>query len=99
MLGITGQPLTGFNQGSQTVTTAGTRVQLNTASVPCRVVLITGKLANTGYIYVGDVNVSSTAYGKRLLAGDSITIPIGNLNLVYLDASVNGEGVDYLYAA
>jgi hypothetical protein len=83
-------------QGIKTVTTATTRVQLSATSVPVKSVLITALHTNTGLIYIGTIAVSSSAYGKRLRAEESITIPVSDLNLIYLDASVSGEGVSFL---
>lgn len=77
----------------QNVTTAGTAVQL--PNVPCRKVMIIAKRANTGYIYVGGSNVTSSVYGAELGAKDSMVIEVSNANLLYLNSSVNGEGVSY----
>jgi hypothetical protein len=86
----------GFVQGAQT-TNANTRVQLSSTYTPCQGVLITAKPANTGYVYVGDGNVASSAYVARLEAGDAAWISCGNLQQVYIDVSVNTEGVNYGY--
>lgn len=86
-------------QGSATVVTAGTRVQLSTTSTPIRGVLVTADASNTGLIYVGNASVSSTAYGKRLSALDDIFIAIDNLNKVYLDASADAQVMRYLAVA
>ena len=85
-----------IGDGSQTVTTAGTRVQLSTSSVPCKKVNIQAKVANTGSIYVGGSTVSSTR-GIELLPLSSIQMTPSDLNLVYLDSSVSGEGVIFIY--
>jgi len=76
------------------VTTAGTRVQL--PSYTCRKIVITANRTNTGYIYIGGSNVSSTVYGIELVANGQITLEISNTNLIYIDASVNGEGISYI---
>lgn len=78
----------------QNVTTAGTRVQL--PDYPCREVTLIAKKGNTGSIYVGGSDVSSTVYGAELAAKDSMTLAVSNTNLIYLDASVSGEGVSYV---
>lgn len=78
------------------VTTAGTRVQLTATSTPILSVVIKAKTANTGTIYVGNSAVSSSN-GFVLLAGDTVSIEIDDLSKIYLDASVNGEGITYLY--
>jgi hypothetical protein len=89
--------LTGSNalKGAvQNVTTATTRVQL--PAYACREVTIIAKRGNTGYIYVGGNDVSSTVYGAELASKDSVTIAVSNTNLIYIDASVSGEGVSYV---
>jgi len=92
-----GFQLTGSNalKGAvQNVTTAGTRVQL--PDYDCREVTIIAKKTNTGSIYIGGSDVSSTVYGVELDANESITIAVGNTNLIYIDASVSGEGISYV---
>lgn len=76
------------------VTTATTREQL--ASHACREVTIIAKDTNTGYIYIGGSDVSATVYGAKLAAKDSITLAVSNTNLIYMDASVSGEGISYV---
>lgn len=79
---------------TQNVTTAGTRVQL--PSYACREVTIIAKKANTGSIFVGGSDVSSTVYGVELAANESATLAVSNANIIYLDAAVSGEGVSYV---
>ncbi len=89
-----------IGNGSKNVTTAGTDVALSSSSVPCRSVAIMAKLTNTGYIAVGSAGVDATVSsgdGVLLAAGDTMTIDVSDLNLVYIDSTVNGEGVRYTY--
>lgn len=86
-------PTTVYN-GSKNVTTAGTRVAL-AASQAISSVTVKAKAANTGSIYVGDSTVSSSN-GFVLAAGEAISMDIDNLADIYLDSSVNGEGVTYV---
>ncbi len=79
--------------GSKAVTAAGTRVQLVTSCV-CKAVLIYTKSANTGSIFIGPVTVDNTdiPFPKETL----LRIPVtANANEIYLDSSVNGEGVNW----
>lgn len=78
----------------QTVATAGTKVQL--PNYPCRQVTIIAKDTNTGNIYVGGNDVSSTVYGAKLKADGSITLGVANTNLIYIDSSVSGESISYV---
>lgn len=82
-----------FN-GLTNVTTAGTRVTL-AASQAVKSVAIKARSTNTGTIYVGNSSVASTN-GIQLLAGETVSLNIANLNTVNIDSSVNGEGVTYI---
>lgn len=82
--------------GTKSVAAAGT-AEAMAASTACKEIIITANDTNTQYIYIGDSNVSSAQYMKRLLAGDEFSISIDNLSKVYLDSDVNGEGVTYGY--
>ena len=84
-----------ISNGSKAVTTAGTAVALAT-STACQSVLIQAKAANTGVIYVGGSTVSSTS-GIFLYAGESVEMSVDNLSDVYINSSVNGEGVVFTY--
>lgn len=86
---------TAVGNGKKTVTTAGTRVAL-ASSTTCKSVTIKSLSTNTGIIYVGDSTVTSTN-GFQLYSGDAVSFDISNLSTIYLDSSVNGEGVTYLY--
>jgi len=95
------QPWDGGNKGGtlaaanvQAVTTAGVRVQL--PDVPCREIMITALRANGGYIYIGGATVSSSVYGVELAKLDSVSIPVSNTNQIYIDSSVNLEGISYI---
>lgn len=77
-----------------TVVDAGARVQL--PNYPCREVTIIGLSSNTGSIYVGGNDVSSTVFGAELSAKDSITLAVNNTSLIWIDASVSLEGVSYV---
>ncbi len=78
----------------QIVAVAGTKVQL--PSNECREVTIIAKRGNTGYIYVGGSNVSSTAYGVELSEKESYTFMVSNTNLIWITSSVSGEGISYV---
>jgi len=90
----------------KTVSAAGTQEQLTTSDLKVPTVLITAERSNTGYVYVGDNQVSSTAYGADLAAGDSIRISSKeygwadakiSLKDIWIDVSVSGDGVSVMY--
>ena len=90
----------GVATGTKTVTTAGTDVALVGSSTPCKRVIIQSQTDNTGLIAVGASGVDATEAtgdGILLYPGDSVEIDIDNLNRLYIDATVNGEGVRFLY--
>ena len=76
------------------VTTAGESVRL--PDIPCNTVTITALRDNTGFIYIGGSDVSSTVFGDDLASKESFTFQIANLNQLYIDASVSGEGISYV---
>lgn len=89
--------------------TAGTRVAI-TATTTLRgySVVIQAKASNTGKIYVGDSSVTSTKCVAELSAGQSVTIDavqnagrveLVKLSNIYIDSSVNAEGVHIGYVA
>lgn len=85
---------------STTVTTAGTPVNLADISIPDGFSLaIRGLTANgAGLIYVANssANTGSAANRFILRAGDVIILNITNTNLVWIDASVNGAGIEFV---
>ena len=85
-----------LTRGTKTIATAGSEAAI-AASTPCRGVYIRALDANTGYVYWGDSAVSSTVYVERLAAGEGTWIGVSNLALIYIDVSVNGEGVTFGY--
>ncbi len=93
------KPPTGITNLAANTTTAGTEIPVIVASTPCRFVHIVAKPANTGLVYIGGSDVSSTLYTEVLNAGESIDIPIDNANKVYFDVSVTGEGIQAGYLA
>ena len=89
---LTGSLMKGANVA--TVTTAGTRVQL--PILACNKVTIIARRTNGGYIYVGMNTVSSTVFGAELAALDSMDFEVNNLNELWIDSSVDGEGISYV---
>jgi hypothetical protein len=83
-----------LNHGILNVITAGTAVQF--PNLACRRILIISKRLNVGSIFVGGSGVSSSSYGAELLSGDSLEINISNTNLLYINSSIDGEGVSYI---
>jgi hypothetical protein len=88
-------PPASVGSGNKTVTTAGTQVQL-ASTTPCRKVNITAKLANTGVIWVGDLNVAAGS-GKPLVPLQDIEIEVDDLADIWIDASADNQGVTFLY--
>jgi hypothetical protein len=91
---------------NKSVTTAGTRVALVSSSTLAINVVIQANSGNTGVIYVGDSTVSSSVFGVKLTAGNSVSIelpPISDgamevdLADIYLDSGTNGDGVSVMY--
>lgn len=82
--------------GQKAVTTSGTGVALASSSTPVNQgVWIKALQGNSGFIYVG-LNGVATSTGYQLDAAESVFIPIADLSTIYIDCSVNGEGVSYI---
>ena len=91
--------LSTIGDGRKVVASAGSRVTL-ASSTKAKLVIITAETDNTGLIVVGGSTVVAavaTRQGIPLNAGDSVTLEIANLADVYLDTTVSGDGVTYLY--
>lgn len=93
--------------GTTTVTTAGTRVQISTLAEKLKSIQFKTRVANTGRIFIGLADVSSTVNGWEL------EIPTANreiartppldfgegsvlINVFYVNATVDGEAVDWV---
>ena len=96
---VTG-PATVFN-GHTAVASAGTAVTLVASQAIKSGVTVKALSANTGLIFVGKSTVEnvSGAIGVRgieLNAKESVFIEIDDINKVYVDAAVSGEGVGWV---
>lgn len=92
-------PVGSFGDGRQTVSEGGKAVALATGTA-CSWVTIEAETDNTGEIVVGGSSVVAELAKRRglsLAKGDSVTLPAGNLTSVYIDATVNGDGVSFIY--
>lgn len=88
-----------LGNGTKTVAATGTAEQL-AADTACTAVILTPLSTNTGIVYIGGSTVeAATENGFPLDQGMSITIEVDNLNDVWLDPAVSGEGVAYIYTA
>tara|TARA_R100000808_G_C2152517_1_gene161991 strand:- start:1169 stop:1867 length:699 start_codon:yes stop_codon:yes gene_type:complete len=99
IIGKVGHDITGGADGVKTVTNAGTDEAL-ASSTACKKVDIQAQTDNTGLIAVGFSGVDATeatGTGIILYAGDTYSLEIDNLNSIYIDSTVSGEGVRYTY--
>lgn len=93
--------VTAFGDNRKTVTSAATAEALVASSTACNYVIITAETDNTGVIVVGGPTVVAalaTRRGIPLNASDSITLKTDDLANVYIDSTVNGDGVTFLYS-
>jgi hypothetical protein len=100
VIGKVDHSTTGIGHGKKAVTTAGTDVALISSSTPAKWVTIQALRANTGFIAVGATGVDATTTtgdGETLAAGEKTTIPCDNLADIFIDSTVNGEGVRFTY--
>lgn len=93
-------PATSIDTGNKVVALAGTAEALVAVSTPCKSVTITALSSNTDAVVVGGANVVAaiaTRQGTPLESGDSVDIDIDDLEKIYVDVEVNGEGVSFTY--
>ena len=95
-------PGTSVSGGRKVVTTAGTAEQMTTTDASAIAVSVTAESNNTGLIAVGDSDVVAAAGTQTNLlallnAGDTVTLNIRNPSLLWLDATISGDGVAYGY--
>lgn len=98
-VGVVGHNTTGLADGVKTVSTAGTDEAL-IGSTACKWAIIQAQTDNTGLVAVGATGVDATVAtgtGILLAAGESVTIITDNLADIYVDSTVNGEGVRFVY--
>lgn len=90
-----------IGDGRKTVAAAGTAEKLSSTSTPVLSVEIRALDANTKPVAIGASTVkakASEARGRLLKAGENVRLEgISNLNQIFVDAEVNGEGVSYFY--
>ena len=99
IIGKVGHDITGGADGVKTVSSAGTDVVLG-GDVDCKKIDIQAQTDNTGLIAVGFTGVDATeatGTGVILYAGDTYSLEMVNLNLIYIDSTVSGDGVRYTY--
>jgi len=95
-------PAGSITSGRKTITTANTPEQITATSTPIKSVTIQALPGNVGSIAIGSSNAvrasaAANMNGIILEAGDAYPVYVDNLNKVWIDASVNGEGVTYMY--
>jgi hypothetical protein len=88
-----------LNNIAASTTAAGTRRQVSTISIGTQYVHVVANTSNTGYVYVGGPDVSSSCYTDILTAGDAITLEIDDADKIWYDVSVNSEGIKAGYLA
>ena len=91
--------VTGFlGDGHKNVSVAGTAEVLTATSTPCNMICIQAKGSNGGEVFVGGENVTNNYQGGiSLRAYESLILYAENLTQIYVDSTVNGEGVTYTY--
>lgn len=90
-----------IGNGRKIVTTAGTAVSL-ASSTACKWVQVQAETDNTGVIVAGGSGVVaslSTRSGVALYAGVSQTLLCDDLADIYIDSTVSGDGVTFIYGA
>ena len=95
-----GHNISGIGDGVTLCGTAGTDVVL-ASSTAAKSIILQAQTDNTGAVAIGATGVDATVAtgtGLLLYAGDwTPTLEIDNLADIYIDATVSGQGVRYIY--
>ncbi len=91
-------PGTIYNLAAST-TAAGTKKQVSATAYGSQYVVVTAKPGNTGLVYVGGADVSSSLWLFRLAPASACMIPIDRVDRLWYDVSVNSEGIQAGYLA
>lgn len=90
---------TAITTGDMTVAVVGVAEQLPSVVVPEDFeAVITAKHGNAGRIYVGGTRAEAEAHTVSLGRDDVFSEFVTNLNRLWIDSSVAGEGIDYAVA-
>ena len=84
---------TTLTEGEKNISAAATPEAIGSGAI--KRIIITAKETNTGTIWVKST-VTNNTLGRPLLPLQAETLEISNLNLIFLKATVNGEGVTFL---
>jgi len=88
--------LSGFTtltEGEKNISAAATPEAIGSGAI--KKIIITAKETNTGTIWVKST-VTNNSLGRPLLPLQAETLEISNLNLIFLKATVNADGVTFL---
>jgi hypothetical protein len=97
-MGIAKHTTTSFIDGRKTVAAGGTAEALSATSSKIEWVEIQAETDNTGVVVVGNSTVVAslgTRRGIALAAGERTVYPANDLNRIYIDVTVNGDGVTF----
>jgi len=65
-----------------------------TAQTDCVEIIIQTQDGNSGYIMVGDSDVTAPSEGIRLNAGDTLILPVRSTNNVYIRGSASSQNTN-----
>lgn len=88
-----------FITGQKDIAAAGTAEQLGSQAVPNGFrAVIKAKSTNGDDVYIGNSKANAEDGGTHFIlqANESIEIRVNNLNLIWVDVGVNGEGIEYI---
>ena len=87
-----------IRSGSTAVTTAATAVRLDPSDTFALRIDVQTPSTNTGTVYIGSSDVSAVVGSEKgigLQPGDVYAFDMMSLDIIYLDSTVNGEGVTW----
>ena len=80
---------------SMDVAIAGTPEQLPDQLIPDGYsVTVRAKHTNNGLVYPGGSSAAALAHNIALLKQESVSYKVSNVNIIWVDSQINGEGVE-----
>lgn len=96
------EPYSNISGGQRQVANASTPIVLVATPTASKRVTVIGSQDNAGVVVIGGSNARATPEGNqraglRVLASKDTVLFINDLNKLYIDSTVSGDSVNYVY--
>jgi hypothetical protein len=85
-----------FAAGQDTINTSAVQLNGGLSRVARSGVTLKSVSGNSGRVYIGTSSSITTSSGYELAAGESVTLPVNNINLIWMIGSAASQQVSWL---